>query len=86
MIKCITTGLEIPRIVDEFENPALAKGTHKHDWEPSIHVTFTNHVIIYIKAMVAAFEESSGISFSEDSQYLVVLDSKEVMGKLSKRS
>ena len=43
---------------------------------PSIQAQFASHV----KAMVAAFEES-GNPFSEDSQVLVVLDSKEVMGE-----
>ena len=43
---------------------------------PSIQAQFASHV----KAMVAAFEES-GNPFSEDSQVLFVLDSKEVMGE-----
>ena len=76
LIKWITAGQEISRIVDEFENPPLAKGTHLYDQELPIQARFASHV----KAIVVAFEES-GIFFSEDSQDLVVLDSKEVMGE-----
>ena len=76
LIKWITAGPEISRIVDEFENSPQTKGTHHHDQEPSIQAQFASHV----KAMVAVFEES-GNPFNEDSQDLVVLDSKEVMGE-----
>ena len=54
LIKWITAGPEISRIVDEFENSPQTKGTHHHDQEPSIQAQFASHV----KAMVAVFEES----------------------------
>ena len=76
LIKWITAGPEISRIADEFENSPQTKATHHHDQEPSIQAQFASHV----KAMVAVFEES-GNPFNEDSQDLVVLDSKEVMGE-----
>ena len=67
LIKWITAGPGISRIVDKFENPPQAKGTHHHDQELSIQAQFASHV----KAMVAAFEES-GNYFSEDIQDLAV--------------
>ena len=70
LITYITAGPEFYRIVDEFENPPLAKGTHHHDQEPSIQAQFASQV----KAMVAAFEEL-GNPLSEYNQVLVVLDS-----------
>ncbi|MEW8543564.1 MAG: hypothetical protein AB2693_08500, partial [Candidatus Thiodiazotropha sp.] len=76
LIKWITAGPEIARIVDEFENPPQTKRLLHHDQEPAIQAQFASHV----KAVVTAFEES-GNPFCEDSQDLVVLDSKEVMGE-----
>ena len=72
----ITAGPEIARIIEDFENPPPAKGSHHHDQEPSIQAQFVSR----IKAMVSAFEESEN-PFNEDSQELVTLDSKEAMGE-----
>ena len=58
MIEWITAGPEITRVVDEYENPPLAKSSHHHDQELSIHAQFASHV----NAIVAAFN-----SFSKDS-------------------
>ena len=44
LIKKINAGPKFSRIVDDFENPPLAKGTHHHDQEPSIQAQFASHV------------------------------------------
>ena len=66
------TGPEIALIIEDFENPPPAKGSHHHGKEPSVQAL----CVSYIKAMVSAFEES-GNPFNEGSQDLVTLDSKD---------
>ena len=44
LIKWITAGPEISRIVDEFENPRQKKGTHSYDLESSIQAQFASHL------------------------------------------
>lgn len=78
LIKWITAGPEVARIIDDFENIAgtpVTKGTQHHDQEPSIQAQFARHV----RAMVDTFEEL-GNPFIEDSKDLIVLDTKEVIG------
>ena len=73
MIRWITTGPEVSRIIDEFETPPVTKGIQHQ--ETSIYALFARHV----RAMVDTFEES-GNPFNEDSQDLIALDSTEVTG------
>lgn len=74
LIKWITAGPEVARIIEDFESTPVSKGTHHHDQEFSVQTQFTKHV----KAMVEVFEEL-GNPFIEDSKDLIVLDTKEVL-------
>ena len=79
LIKWITDGPEIARIINEFEvsfGIRLSKSTKHHDQSPSVQAKFAKHV----KAMVAKFQEL-GNPFTEDSKDLVRMDTKEVMGE-----
>ena len=76
LLRWITAGPEIARIIEEFESTfqQQTKSTKHHDQSPSVQRQFAKHVM----AMVSTFEEC-GNPFREDSKDLISLDTKEVM-------
>ena len=79
LIKWITAGPEVARIIDEFEVSSgitRTKSTQHHDQSPSVQSKFAQHV----KTMVIKFQEV-GNPFTEDSKDLIRLDTNEVMGE-----
>ena len=75
----MVAGPEIARLIEEFENTNLhwSKGvdTHHDDQTESVQISFTKDV----RSLVTFFEDK-GNQFMEESQDLLVLDTKEIVG------
>ena len=73
----MVAGPEIARMIDEFENLALdwnkREETRHHDQTVSVQASFAQ----YVSSLVRVIEEL-GNPFEEESQDLIVLDTKEI--------
>ena len=74
----MVAGPEVARVIREFENGGLhwnerEEDVHHHDQIASVQTTFAKHV----RSLVAVIEEF-GNPFEEESQDLIVLDTKEI--------
>ena len=67
-------GPEVARVIGEFEKSAIPENrsvdTHHHDQTASVQISFAKDVLTVIEDM--------GNSFEEESQDLLVLDTKEI--------
>ena len=77
----MVAGPEIARIITEFEEQTIKQQDsagdlrhHHHDQQPGVQAPFLKEV----KALVAVLEEM-GNPFLEDSQDLLVIDTKDIM-------
>ncbi len=73
----LVAGPEVARVINEFENAGLhwneREDVHHRDQTASVQTTFAKHV----RSLVAVIEEL-GNPFEEESQDLIVLDTKEI--------